>query len=221
MIRCPRCDTENVDTSAYCERCGTLLPSSTQYASSEIEYTTPSPREYDLLISSTVEYTVPSESGYALPADSHAAPPPPPPPGYGNFSTYTSPPRAVVVERIAQRPGANVFSAILYFIAALIAAFGLAAILTTFGTDARIGGLILFFGLGLLVASVVIFVRVRHHGGRLRWYQRLLWGIGATIVAFLFLGFEATIAVEGPVASFLIGSTILLYGFALAVIALW
>src|SRR5205085_7888475 len=98
---------------------------------------------------------------------------------------------------------------------------GLAALLTAFGTDARIGGLIVFLGSGLLVASVAIFVSTRRRGGRLRWFQRLLWGIGATVGVVMALGVETSVAAEGPLANFFIGCAILLYGIALAVIALW
>ncbi len=54
----------------------------------------------------------------------------------------------------------RVIRSFIYFIAILIAAFGLVGAFSGFGD--RAGYLGLFFGLGLLVGSVFIFVRTRH-----------------------------------------------------------
>src|SRR5690242_6426139 len=42
MQRCPVCDFTNKAISQYCERCGSLLQTSSTPASSEVEYTIPS-----------------------------------------------------------------------------------------------------------------------------------------------------------------------------------
>src|SRR6266702_7815171 len=98
MKRCPHCDTENADTSTYCERCGTLLPDSLHY-SSEREYTTSSPRKFNLPLA---EYIIPSQSDFVLPMSNHTVPHPPSS-AYMNYSSSTAPPQVALEEQISPR----------------------------------------------------------------------------------------------------------------------
>jgi hypothetical protein len=230
MKRCPHCDTENVDVSTYCERCGTLLSNPTQYASSGLEHTTPSPREYEQLIASTVEYNVSSQSGYALPTDNYTAPPSPPP-DYSNFSTYTFPPQEVIGERISPRSKTGAFigtsiRTILYLVGAFIAAFGLFGTLLTLGSSDLAAGLALVSGFALLIVSIIILVVVLvwHKPPRLRWPTRILWLFGVTggaCIAAILENAAIGISSHDPLSNFIFFSITLLYGAAFAVIAVW
>src|SRR5260221_7845550 len=91
--------------------------------------------------SSEMEYHSPPPSEYSRQSDPFS------------YQQKLSPRPSVTVLRIVR--------SILYFIAAPIAAFGFFGTSTTiFGTSNRSEGLAIFFGLGLLVPSVVIFLRM-------------------------------------------------------------
>jgi len=113
----------------------------------------------------------------------------------------------------------RVIRGILYFMAAFIAAFGVVGTFSAlFGTSNLFEGLAIFFGFGLLVGSVVIFLFMRHRAPRLRWAQFIWSSLAATagmVMAFI-LAFALA---ANPDLSF--GFIILLYGFVLAAICLW
>jgi hypothetical protein len=118
----------------------------------------------------------------------------------------------------------RVIRVILYFIAALISAFGLIVSFVAFGSSVRVGALAFFFGFGLLVSSVVIFMRTRHRIQRLKWSQCIWWLLGATvglIMAILLYFVFFPDASHEPEAIFFFGWIILLYGLVLAGVALW
>jgi hypothetical protein len=116
----------------------------------------------------------------------------------------------------------RVIRGILYFIAAPIAAFGLIGTFNAiFGTSNRFEGLAIFFGLGLLVGSVVIFLRMRYRAPRLRWSQ-FIWSIlGATVGLVMAFILVFALAEKGKLLDLFFGCIVLLYGFILAVISLW
>ena len=133
--------------------------------------------------------------------------------------------QAFVNDKLSSHPRITVLRIIrwiLYFIAAPIAAFGLIGIFNAlFGTSRLYEGLAIFFGLGLLVGSVVIFLRMRYRFSRLRLSQ-FIWSIlGATVGMVMAFILAYSVAAEGKLLDFFFGCIVLLYGFTLAVIALW
>lgn len=127
-------------------------------------------------------------------------------------------------QKLSSRPGVTVRSvirSILYFIAAFIAAFGFIGICNAlFGTSNRSEGLAIFFGLGLLVASVVLFLRVRYRVPRLRWSQFIWSVLGTTAGMFMALILAVALAPKGEFLDLSFGLIVLLYGFIVAAIAL-
>lgn len=128
-------------------------------------------------------------------------------------------------QKLSSRPSVTVLRvirSILYFVAASIAAIGLIGTFTTlFGSGNRSEGLALFFGFGLLVASVVIFHRMRYRVLRLRWPQ-FIWSIlGATVGMFMAFSLAYALAPTGQFSDLSIGYIFMLYGFVVAVICLW
>lgn len=195
-MQCPRCDYENDVSCAYCNHCGTALQNSEQYA-------------------------------YAPHIEERAAPPPEM--EYGGQSQAQS--QVFAGEKIAQvRPHITFFRvlrSILYVIAMFIAAFGLAGAFISIsnGKSQLWTGLGIFFGLGLMVAGVIFFMRQR--APILRWTRFVWWLAGATVGAFMALILEFTLFPSSsslstnPVEGFIFGCIILLYGLLLAAVALW
>jgi len=140
-------------------------------------------------------------------------------------SEYGMQPQAFSYEKLSSHPRITVLRvirSILYFIAAPIAAFGLIGTFNAlFGTSNLFEGLAIFFGLGLLVGSVVIFLRMRDRAPRLRWSQ-FIWSIlGATVGMVMAIILASALAANGRLSDLFFGCIVLLYGFILAVISLW
>ncbi|MFL5705972.1 MAG: hypothetical protein ACJ8AG_24570 [Ktedonobacteraceae bacterium] len=115
-----------------------------------------------------------------------------------------------------------VIRSVLYFIAAPIAAFGLIGTCNAiFGTSNLFEGLALFFGLGLLVGSVVIFLRLRHRASRLRLAQFIWSVLGATVGLVMATILVSALTTNGKPFDIAFGLVVLLYGFVLAAISLW
>ena len=211
-MQCPSCGFENASSSTYCEECGTLL-SAPPYAVDQTKYHAPQ-TEYGA-------YNPPSppplNGNNALP-EYNELPPPPPPPEYSSYGMQS---QAFTNQQFISRPGLAIFSAILYFMGALIAALGLLVTVTTFSTSALTGGIALLLGIVLLIVSIIVFIRIRGRFPLLRWWQRILWILGATLVGFIALIIEAIIAPGPTVTNFFIGCIFILYGLAWAAIAVW
>lgn len=140
-------------------------------------------------------------------------------------SEYDMQSQAFSYEKLSFRPRITVLKVIrgiLYFIAAPIAAFGLIGTFNAiFGTSNLFEGLAIFFGLGLLVGSVVIFLRLRDRASRLRWSQ-FIWSIlGATIGMVMAFILAFALAPNGRFSELSFGCIVLLYGFILATISIW
>ncbi len=123
---------------------------------------------------------------------------------------------------LPSRPRITVFRiirSILYFIATLIAAFGLIGVFNgLFGTGSRAEGLAIFFALGLLIAGVVIFLNMRHRVPQLR-LAHFIWGIlGVTVGWFMALVLAFALGANPNLS---IGLIFLLYGVVLAAASLW
>ena len=227
-MRCPNCDVENASTSIYCENCGTLLQNFTSYeAPEQSEYQAPSPP----------------------PLNGHN-PPPPPPPAYSyseipsTFNTdetpvsneYSSPlpyavepgsrstlyyadPNARLTDVIRH---IGIFSGILYFLGDFIIILGVFAILAMFGTNNVTRLLSIILSLAILVASIVFFVYlVRNHQTSLRWWQRILWLVGAAMAAFTLLVIVQITTSSNFVNTLVTNCMFIVYGLAWCAIAVW
>ncbi len=193
-MQCPRCDFENNDMSIYCERCGTHLQISTPYSLPQSEYIIPSP---------PIEYSAePSISG--------------------DMQSEMFANQKILSRTHPRITFFRVIRSVLYFIAAPIAALGLLGTFNAiFGTSNLFEGLAIFFGLGLLVGSVVIFLHMRYRVPQLRLAQ-FIWSIlGATVGWVMATILVAALTTTGKPFDFGIFFIILLYGFVLAAISLW
>ncbi|MBA2393083.1 MAG: hypothetical protein H0V70_10100 [Ktedonobacteraceae bacterium] len=199
MIQCPQCNFENIRNRFYCEECGTLLPSST---SQQVKTSTSRSQENatptaPLLTPRPVPLSIP---GF-LASEEHSSPPP----SLAHDTFYTT-------ARI-----------LLYLVGAIIAAFGLYAFLTAFTTFAIISFLAMFPGSILLL----ILIFNLHRAPRLNWWQRLFGELATTGGALVLLLIGAVIVGLQPpesidrVANIVYGSIIMIYGIAVAVVALW
>jgi hypothetical protein len=72
-----------------------------------------------------------------------------------------------------------------------------------------------------LILSIVFFVRLRRRASSLRWWQRIAWVIGATLIASLALILEAIVSAHGPLTQYFTAFVLLLYGLGMAAIAIW
>jgi len=191
---CPRCDFENTETSTYCIQCGTPLPISTPYSHLQ--------RENSLPPTLPMEYSTSPSTNYGLQSEMF------------QHQKISEPRSRITVLRVIR--------GILYFMAAFIAAFGVVGTFNAlFGTSNLFEGLAIFFGFGLLVGSVVIFLFMRHRAPRLRWAQFIWSSLAATagmVMAFI-LAFALT--ANGPFSELSFWIIVLLYGFVLAAICLW
>lgn len=201
-MQCPRCGHENASSRAYCERCGTPL-NGTEGTSVQVEYKVPPP---------------PPLNGHKVLPLQLPHPPLSPPPKLEDDEV--TPTLLAHPESIA-RPRVGVFSGILYFIGTVIAIFGLLGALTTPGSGTVIGLTGLLLALVVLILSIVFFVRLRRRAPTLRWWQRIVWIIGATLIAALALILEAIVSPHGLLTQYFTAFVQLFYGLGLAAIAIW
>jgi hypothetical protein len=115
----------------------------------------------------------------------------------------------------------SVLSSILYFASLLLAAFGLMAIVTTFGTTPRIGGIALLLGIALVVGGAVLFIRLRQRSVHLRWWQRLVGVLAAALVAFVALVIEVLVSPSPLLTNYFTACIIFLFGLVCTIIAVW
>src|SRR5439155_8812217 len=135
------------------------------------------------------------------PEDNELLPPPPP----IEYDSYAMQPQAFTQQKITSHPGLGIFSAILYFIGALIASFGLLGTMATLGTDPLIKSVGFLLSIALFIASIFVFVRIRRRFANLRWWQRILWILGATVEGFVALILEAIIIPNQIVTTYFVG----------------
>lgn len=205
-MQCPRCGHENASSSAYCEECG---------APQNVTEGTPVQVGYQ------VEYKVPPPP----PLNGHKAlplqPPPPssPSPSTSKYDQLT-PPLSLYSQSIA-RPRARIFSGILYFLGTIIVIFGLLGALTIPGSGTVIGLSGLLLALVVMILSIVTFVRLGKRAPTLRWWQRIVWIIGATVIASLALILEAIVSPHGQLTQYFTAFVLLFYGLGFAAIAIW
>lgn len=195
-MRCPQCGFENVNASGYCEQCGAAL-NMREIALEQEEYKAPPP---------------PPLNGH------HVLPSVPSLPSSLEYNQET-PPSFPYTQGTA-RPGIGIFSVILYFIGIVITIFGLLGILTTFGTGTIVGLAGLLLTLILVIVSIVFLFRIRKPVTSLRWWQRIVWIIGATLVALLALILEAIVYPSGTLTNYFTGSVFLLLGVIIAGISI-
>ena len=206
-MRCPHCGLENISSAIYCEQCGTPL---------NIQPYTPEPHEPQTGYSEYDAPPPPPLNGNGTPPEYNRLLPSPPPVEYGS---YTMQPQTFTPGKIT--PSLGIFSAILYFTGALIAAFGLLATIATLGTKSLNKSTGLLLSIALLLASILVFIRIRRRFTTLRWWQRILWILAATVAGFMALVVVAIIAPDQSVTSFSVGFAFILYGLVWAAIAVW
>jgi hypothetical protein len=207
MKLCPQCNFENIRNSFYCERCGTLLPSSTAQPT-KTTYT-PHKQEYPLPMLEMYTPTPP--------------PPPSPPPPLSYSFVY---PEQEVVPPPSRAHSLHILGrVVLYLIGTLIASFGLFGFLTAFMSDsAAIVGFLFLFMSSIIVLVIVLLL---HRSPYLRGWQRLLGAFAATGVMFVVLIAGALLVTAQPahtggkLSDIVYGSIIVVYGVVLAAIALW
>jgi hypothetical protein len=190
-MQCPRCAFENDPAGIYCQQCGTYLQTSTPSPQPQAGFPIPPP--------APLEYSTPPSISYGMHSEI--------------FSSQ---------QMVPSRPRMTVFRvirSILYFIATFIAAVGLIGTFNAlFGTGDRAEGLAIFFGLGLLVAGVVIFLRMRQRVPQLR-VAHFIWGILAVTVGMFMALILAVSVAANPDLS--VGYIILIYGVVVAATCLW
>ena len=117
--------------------------------------------------------------------------------------------------------GLGIFSAILYFTGALIATFGLLGTVATFGAESLNRSVGLLLSIALLLASILVFIRIRRRFIILRWWQRIVWILVATVAGFIALVIVAIIVPDQRVTTFSASFAFILYGLVWAAIAVW
>jgi len=226
MKNCPACGTANQAVSQYCERCGSLLKTSSTFTSSEGEYTIPSmqmpppppPVADPYPTPASSPYTVPYISGqrqYNLP-DNRAYYPP-------NNQTYQP---ADIQPQQARTAGNTVLGVILYLIGASSTALGTFGGLENFvGTSWATVSLLAVL---LISCLVLVIVLVRYHSTHLRWWQRLLLWLSlsglVTLLVLLSYGIlDARLNGKIPTTTedILFGTSFVSYGLLTMFIALW
>ena len=206
-MQCPHCGLENISSAIYCEQCGTPL---------NIPPYTPEPHAPQTDYSEYDAPPPPPLNGNGTPPKYNGLLPPPPPVEYGSYAMQ---PQTFTHGKIT--PGLSIFSAILYFTGALIAAFGLLGTIATLGTKSLNKSIGLLLSIALLLASILVFIRIRRRFTTLRWWQRILWILAATVAGFIALVVVALIVPDQSVTTFSVGFAFILYGLVWAAIAVW
>lgn len=229
-MRCPNCDFENSVFSSICLRCG---------ASLEVN---PSSQETpDANSQSSSSYTDPSV--YQEYAAQYRAPTPPPTNGHNRLFPPPSPSERssdetdeAAYSRPSQMYGdfkghstqaswtaPRIIRSTVYFIWAAFGGFGILGALISINNSNALVAIGLLAWLGILIASVIVFIRLRHRIPRLRFSQFLYHSIIATVLAFVVIIVET--ALLGDSAKILpglfLGIIFAVYGLVIAVIALW
>ena len=190
-MRCPRCDCENDPAGSYCQQCGTYLHTSIPAPQPQAGFPIPPP--------APLGYSTPPVISAGMPA------------ALSSSQHIVSPRPRMAVFRVIR--------SIVYFLATFLAAFGLigsmAAVLGESGSGAILATC---SGLGVLVAGVIIFVRMRHRMPQLR-VAHFIWGIlGVTVGMFMALVFVVSDAANTDLA---VGYIFLMYGVVVAATSLW
>lgn len=236
MLRCPQCNTENITTSPYCERCGTSLEVANPYVVQQIEY-----RDYSRFSTESANAQGPSQveyTDYTRPEiyekmSPPSSPPPrlqgpsmpvPPlsPPSYSNqLPTFEA-------ARPSRTVGGVLLSALLYLVGACSTGLGVAIFFIPTSNNIIVGAVFL----AILCLSIIILVPtlVLHNRPRLKWWHRLLYLFATTIIAFVAMNaVQLMMTASGRLTpssldTMLIVTTGLgffLYGLIASFIALW
>lgn len=230
-MRCPNCDFENSVFSNICLRCGASL-----------EVNSSSQKAPDADLQPSAPYTDPSV--YQEYAAQYRAPTPPPTNGHNRLfpSPSSSPengrdetneaPYSGPSQMFGDLKGYNtqvnwtasrVVRSIVYFIWAAFAGFSILGAFIAINSSDALVAIGLLAWLGILIASVIVFIRLRHRTPRLSFPRFLLFLFIVTILAFVALIVET--ALLGDTAKnlpgALLGLILAVYGLVIAVIALW
>jgi hypothetical protein len=204
-MQCPRCGHENANSSTFCEQCNSPL-SVTEVTPEQAEYKAPPP---SLLNGhKKLPLALPPTPSRSLEYDQVALHTPPTSPHF-SYPQNVAPPRI------------GIFSGVLYLIGTFISIVGLLGALTTLGSGTVIGLSGLLLALVVMMISIAFFVRLRYRTPILRWWQRIMWIAGATLVAFLALILEVIVSPHSPLTLYYTAFVLLLYGLSWTAIALW
>jgi hypothetical protein len=231
-MRCPNCDFENSVFSNTCLRCGASLevnPSSLETSDANLQpsasYTDPSVYQ---------EYSAQYRAPMPPPTNGHnrLLPPSPPSPSensgnetdeapysgpsqtYGNFQSYG---------KQASWTASRVIRSIVYFIWATFGGFGILGAFISINDSNALVAIGLLAWLCTIIASVIVFTRLRHRTPLLRFSKFLYYSIIATALAFVVIIVETAILGDSAkiLPGLLLGIILAVYGFAVAILALW
>ena len=111
----------------------------------------------------------------------------------------------------------------MYFIWAAFGGFGILGACISINDSNALVAIGLLAWLGILIASIVVFIRLRHRMPRLSFPQFLLCFITTTILAFIVIIVETAISGDAAknMSGLFLGIIFAVYGLVIAVFALW
>lgn len=133
---------------------------------------------------------------------------------YGDFKGYSTQ---------ASWTASRVVRSIVYFIWAAFGGFGILGALISINNSNALVAIGLLAWLGILIASVIVFIRLRHRLPHWRFSKFLYYSVIATVLAFVVIIVET--ALLGTSTNILpglfLGIIFAVYGLVIAVFALW
>jgi hypothetical protein len=212
MKRCPSCNYENPQTSSYCERCGSFLPSTTDYTDPEAYLPT--------YRASNETPAPPPPYGYETPVSQYQVPA-----AYQQPEVFGYQPVTAVPQPRRRSGGATTLSVLLFLWGVFCTAFGLAGGIIHEASDTIIG--LVFIGTCLVGLIVMLPILIARKNPYLRSGRRFLIAIGISILAGLaiLIGVGALPLMlhftDTPLQYYILGAVLVVYGFALTLLANW
>lgn len=117
----------------------------------------------------------------------------------------------------------RVLRSIIYFIWASFGGFGILGAFISINDSNALVAVGLLAWIGIIIASIVVFIRVRHRMPRMRISRFLLYFIITSILAFIAIVIETALLanVSKILPGFFLGVIFTIYGLVIAVFALW
>jgi hypothetical protein len=225
MQRCSACGTTNQAISQYCERCGSLLKTSSTSVGSEVEYTIPS-MQMPPPPPTSDPYQTPPSSPYTVPyVSSEGSYRPPDERAYYLSNQQAYQPADAGLRQI-RTAGNTVLGVILYLPGMSSTALGTFGGLEGFVGDSW--ATVSLLAVLLLCSVALIVVLVRYRSAHLRWWQRLLLWICLsglvtllTLLSYGILDARMNGAIPTTTEDVLFGSAFICYGLLTMFLALW
>ncbi len=223
MQRCPACGGANQAISQYCERCGSLLKTSSTSTSGEGEYTVPSMQMPPPPPPASDPYQTEASSAYTVPYLSDNTPQAEQAYYPSNEQTYYRPEQKLTAK---QGIGSKVLSIVLFLLGAFSAALGSFGALDSFVGDSWAA--VSLLAVLLLCSFVLAIILIRHPATHFRWGQRLLWWFGVsglvtllTLISYMILDERWHGTIPDASENVLLGSAFICYGLLTMFLALW